>query len=335
MIKVGIIGGGRIGQIHAKAISKLEGAKVVAIADAFMNDETKMKIANNGNIKFFKSHEEMLEKADLDAVYICSPTSEHVKHAKDSIKAKKHVFCEKPVSFNLDEIKAINKLVDESGKVFMVGHNRRFDHNFMALKDAIKSGKVGDVYQLKISSRDPGLPPIQYIEKSGGLFMDMMIHDLDMSLNLINKKPISIYATGAALVNPEIKKVGDIDTAIVTITFEDNTMAVIDNCRLAKYGYDQRAEVHGSLGSAQIGNEKPSTLIVSNENGVTSEKPLHFFLERYMKSYENEAVNFIDSINGNDKPKATITDAYNAVLLAKAAAISLKEKRVVNLSELD
>ncbi|MGY6172512.1 inositol 2-dehydrogenase [Candidatus Mycoplasma pogonae] len=335
-VKIGVIGGGRIGYVHTKAIQQnVENGEVIALADGFLNAESKANFEKLGVKKFYDDYQDLLTNSEIDAVYICSPTDSHYQYSIAALKAGKHVFCEKPVSFNLNEIKDVAKVIAKTGKIFTVGHNRRFDHNFLAIKNSLATDKIGQLVQLKITSRDPGLPPLEYIKKSGGLFLDMMIHDFDMVRFLVPEKIKSVYAIGDALINSEIKQVGDIDTAIVVLTFESGAMAVIDNCRLANYGYDQRVEVHGLKGALQIQNDTASTLIVSSEVGIVHEKPLHFFLERYWDAYVLEDKLFIEAVLNHQKPQVSIEDGYQAVLLAKAAQLSLKEKRPVTLAEVE
>ncbi|MXR07532.1 inositol 2-dehydrogenase [Mycoplasma hyorhinis] len=332
--KVGIIGGGRIGYVHSNAINKfVDNAQVVAIADAYLSKENKEKFEKLGIKTFYTDYKEMLQNPDIDVIYICSPTDTHHTYSIEALEAGKHVFCEKPVAFDLDKILEVEKVVKKTKKHFTVGHNRRFDHNFLALKEAILNETVGKIVQLRVTSRDPGLPPYEYIKKSGGIFLDMMIHDLDMVLFLTNKKVESIYATGSALIDPEIKNLDDIDTAVVVLNFEDGSMATIENCRQTSYGYDQRVEIHGTKANIKIENDTNSTLIISSDQGVAKEKPLYFFLERYHNAYIKENKDFFEAIALKNEVKVSIQDGYNAVLLAKAATKSLKEKRVVKISE--
>ena len=217
----------------------------------------------------------------------------------------------------------------------MVGFNRRFDHNFMAIKENIDKGVIGKLELIQITSRDPEPPPLSYVKVSGGLFCDMMIHDFDMVRYLSSSNPKSVTAIGDALVNPKVKTEGnDIDTAIVSIELENGALAVITNSRRASYGYDQRAEVHGEKGALSCSNDTSNTLVISSKDGIIHEKPLYFFLERYLNAYRTEIEIFVDSVINNKETPVTIEEAYQSLLLAKAAQKSLKENRKVYINEL-
>ena len=245
------------------------------------------------------------------------------------------LFCEKPVDLELGRVKDVKDLVAKTGKKYMVGFNRRFDHNFMAIKENIDKGLIGKLELIQITSRDPEPPPISYVKVSGGLFCDMMIHDFDMVRYLSSSNPKSLTAIGDALVNPKIKTEGnDIDTAIVSIELENGALAVITNSRRASYGYDQRAEVHGELGALSCSNDTSNTLVISSKDGIIHEKPLYFFLERYLNAYKMEIEIFVDSIINNKETPVTIEEAYQSLLLAKAAQKSLIENRKVYINEL-
>ncbi|WP_434337388.1 inositol 2-dehydrogenase [Mesomycoplasma hyopneumoniae] len=335
--KVGIIGGGRIGYVHTHAINKfVDDAKVIAIADAYLDSQNQEKFRKLGVKSFYSDYNQLLLDPEIDIIYICSPTDTHYLYSIQALNANKHVFCEKPVAFDLEKILEVKKVVKETKKYFTVGHNRRFDHNFLALKDQIEKNTIGEILQLRITSRDPGLPPYEYIKKSGGIFLDMMIHDFDMALFLTNNKVVeSVYATGSALIDKKINELDDIDTAVVVLNFKDGSMAIIENCRQTSYGYDQRVEIHGTKASIKIENDTNSTLRISSDQGIIKEKPLYFFLERYQNAYIQENKDFFEAISSNKEPKVTIDDGYKAVLLAKAAKISLKEKRLVKITELE
>ncbi len=334
MIKVGIIGVGRIGVVHAKALSKLGNVEIYAIADPVVADiETyaqSMQIPNA-----YKDYKKIIDDKNIDAVLICTPSDTHYAISIEAIASGKHVFCEKPVDLEISRVKDIQKRVDaENGLVYMVGFNRRFDKEFMALKNSIEVGKIGKVELVQITSRDPSPPPVSYVKQSGGLFSDMMIHDLDMAYYLVNQEAKSIFAVGNALVDPKIKTEGqDIDTAIVTIEFESGAMCVITNSRRAAYGYDQRAEVHGSQGCIMNGNHFSNHSLLMVKEGLISEKPLDFFIERYMDAYVLEISKFVEAIETKGKPPVSVIDALRSLVLAKAAAISLKEGRKILISE--
>ena len=334
MVKIGIIGAGRIGKVHAKAASNLNVAKIIWLADPIAPDleETAKSM---GIEKTSKNYKDILNDKEVDAIFICTPTDTHYTISMEALNFGKHVFCEKPVDLELVRVKDVKDLVAKTGKKYMVGFNRRFDHNFMAIKENIDKGLIGKLELIQITSRDPEPPPISYVKVSGGLFCDMMIHDFDMVRYLSSSNPKSVTAIGDALVNPKIKTEGnDIDTAIVSIELENGALAVITNSRRASYGYDQRAEVHGELGALSCSNDTSNTLVISSKDGIIHEKPLYFFLERYLNAYKMEIEIFVDSIINNKETPVTIEEAYQSLLLAKAAQKSLIENRKVYINEL-
>ena len=334
MVKIGIIGAGRIGKVHAKAASNLNGAKIIWLADPIAPDleETAKSMEIE---KTSKNYKDILNDKEVDAIFICTPTDTHYTISMEALNFGKHVFCEKPVDLELVRVKDVKDLVAKTGKKYMVGFNRRFDHNFMTIKENIDKGLIGKLELIQITSRDPEPPPISYVKVSGGLFCDMMIHDFDMVRYLSSSNPKSVTAIGDALVNPKIKTEGnDIDTAIVSIELENGALAVITNSRRASYGYDQRAEVHGELGALSCSNDTSNTLVISSKDGIIHEKPLYFFLERYLNAYKKEIEIFVDSIINNKETPVTIEEAYQSLLLAKAAQKSLIENRKVYINEL-
>ncbi len=336
MVKVGIIGAGRIGKVHAESITmSVKNAEVVAIADPFMNEATENWAKGLGIKKISKDHHTIINDPEIDAVLICSSTNTHADIAIEAIKAHKNVFCEKPISQDLAKIKEVMEALKGTAIKFQVGFNRRFDHNFEAVKNAVKAGKIGDVHVVKITSRDPDAPSLDYVKVSGGIFLDMTIHDFDMVRYLSGSDVEEIYVNGTCLVNPAIKECGDIDTAVITMKLKNGALAVIDNSRKAAYGYDQRAEVFGSKGQVAVTNDSQSSAVISDENGVTGEKPLYFFLERYMASFSKEVSLFCDACEGKGEVPVDINDGLQPVLIAKAAKKSLDEHRPVKLSEIE
>ena len=335
MINVAIIGAGRIGKVHAESIvTKVADAKVVAIADPFMNDETIKWAKTLGITRCIKDYKELLADKSIDAVLICSSTNTHSSISIDAIKAGKHVFCEKPVDHDIDKIKNVMAALVGTKVKYQVGFNRRFDHNFMAAKEAVKNNKIGQLNIVKITSRDPGPPPVEYIKVSGGLFLDMAIHDFDMVRFISDSEVNEIFAYGANLVDPAIGEAGDIDTAIVSMKLANGALAVIDNCRRSSYGYDQRLEVFGSLGQVQVGNDTVANIAVSTAGGVVSEKPLFFFLERYMDAYAREVKMFISAIVNNTDTAVGIRDGLMDVVVGIAAKESLKSGMPVKISSI-
>lgn len=335
MINIGIIGAGRIGKVHGQSISKyVKGARIKSIYNFILDEETLSWAKEMGIDEVYDDYNKILNDEEIDAVLICTSTDTHSPISIEAIKAGKHVFCEKPIDHDIEKIKNVMKELENSNVKYQVGFNRRFDHNFIAAKEAVQSGKIGDINIIKITSRDPEAPPVSYVKVSGGIFLDMTIHDFDMVRFLSGSEVEEVYAMGAVLVNEEIGKAGDIDTAIITMKLSNGALAVIDNSREACYGYDQRAEVFGSKGCVQIGNDANSTAIISNKDGVTGEKPLYFFLERYMMAYANEVSQFIDAIQNDTEVPAGVVDGLNAVLIGVAAQKSLKEQRPVKISEI-
>ena len=266
---------------------------------------------------------------------ICSSTDTHSIISLEAIKAGKHIFCEKPVDHSLEKIKKVQKELEGKNIKFQVGFNRRFDHNFSAVKKAISNNKIGDIHCLKITSRDPEPPNPEYVKLSGGMLMDMTIHDFDMVRFLTGKEVEEIYVNHAVLVDKEIGKQGDIDTALISIKMKDGSLALIDNSRKAVYGYDQRVEVFGSCGMLSTSNDTESTLCMSTEQGIIKEKPLYFFLERYMQSFAQEMKDFVSSIINDEEPLVGINDGLYSVVLAEAGNLSIKENRPVKISEIN
>ncbi|WP_059105775.1 inositol 2-dehydrogenase [Shouchella shacheensis] len=332
-VNVGIIGAGRIGKLHAENLNVIRQIKLVAISDLYA--DTIRPWANELGFKQVTTdYMEVLHNPEVDAVFVCSPTDTHPEIITAAAKAKKHVFCEKPVSFSIEDTQHVLKQVKDSGVTFQVGFNRRFDHNFKAVKDALLSDAIGELHSVKITSRDPAPPPISYVKSSGGLFVDMAIHDYDMLRYIVDSEAEEIYVQGACRIDPEIGECGDVDTAMSLITFKNGVIATVDNSRKAVYGYDQRLEVFGERGGMTTENDANSTLKISTVDGVSQEKPKYFFLERYKETYVDESLQFVHSIINNTEPPVTGYDGLQAELLAHAAKLSLTEKRPVKLSEL-
>jgi len=335
MISLGIIGAGRIGKVHAQSImNHITSARLKTIADPFMNEETEASLRALGVSDCTKDYKKILNDPEIDAVLICSSTNTHADISLEAIAAGKHVFCEKPVSQDIAKIREVMEKLKGTKLKYQVGFNRRFDHNFEAVRAAVANGDVGDVHIVRITSRDPAPPPPEYAAVSGGMFLDMTIHDFDMVRYLTASDVVEVFANGAVLVDPLIGKAGDIDTAIISLKMANGALAVIDNSRKAAYGYDQRAEVFGSKGQASVSNDTNSSLILSSENGIHAEKPLYFFLERYMASFTKEVRMFVQAIEQDCPVPVDINDGLQPVLIAAAALRSLKEHRPVLLSEI-
>ncbi|MDF2484550.1 MAG: iolG [Herbinix sp.] len=335
MLNIGIIGAGRIGKVHAESITyHVKDAKVAAIADPYINEATIAWANDLGIQQVYADYRNILNDDSIQAVLICSSTDTHADIAIEAIKANKHVFCEKPISQDLSKIKDVMEALSKSSVKFQVGFNRRFDHNFEAVRKAVAEGKIGDVHIVKVTSRDPEAPPIEYVKVSGGMFLDMTIHDFDMVRYLTSSDVVEVYASGTALVNPAIKDAGDIDTAIINMKLANGALAVIDNSRQADYGYDQRAEVFGSKGQIAVTNDTGSSAVLSTSSGIVGEKPLYFFLERYMASFSKEVSLFVQAVINDTEVPVNINDGLQPVLIAKAAKKSIEENRPVKLSEI-
>ena len=332
-IRTLIIGLGRIGKIHLGNLQAIDEVEIVGICDP--TDEAKV-FSNKAGLTFYqKDFTDVAGEVQADAIVICSPTDTHANYVSIAAKKGIDVFCEKPLDLSLEKVKEVLKTVNESKIKLMLGFNRRFDSEFQSVKEKIVKGHIGDIHTIKITSRDPSPPPINYIKSSGGMFLDMTIHDFDMIRYLTNKKIFEVYAKGDALVNPEIAKAGDIDTAIINLTFEDGSMAVIDNCRKAVYGYDQRVEVFGSKGMVQSKNKFDKYTLTYSENGVTSALPQHFFLERYADAYKKEINHFIDCIRHKKTPEVSGFDGLMSLVLGLCAKESLNCNKPVLVSEID
>ena len=323
MINVGIIGVGRIGRVHGESISKyVKNAQVKAVADPFLNEKS-IEWANSLGIKeTYKDYKKILEDPEISAVLICASTDQHSKLSM------------KPIDHDVNKIKEVLDVVKESGKKYQVGFNRRFDHNFKAIRDAVVAGKVGKQQIIKITSRDPEPPSIDYVKVSGGIFLDMTIHDFDMVRYLSGSEVEEVYAAGSVTVDPEIGKAGDVDTAVITLKLENGATAVIDNCRASCYGYDQRAEVFGDKGCVAISNDSDSNAVYSSKDGVTAEKPMFFFLQRYMMAYANEIDQFVEAIVNDTPTPVNANDGLQPVLLGLAARKSAAENRPVKIAEI-
>lgn len=337
MIRIGIIGAGRIGKVHLQSVTyHVKNACVKAVADPFMNEETENFVRGMGVRDVYKDYKEILADPEIDAVLVCSSTDTHASISIEAIEAGKHVFCEKPVDHALERIRAVETaLAAHPGCKFQVGFNRRFDHNFAAVRRAYDEGKIGEAHVLKITSRDPEPPNPAYIKVSGGMFLDMTIHDFDMACFLTDSDVEEVYVQSAVLVDPAIGEQGDVDTAVITMKMANGALAVIDNSRRAAYGYDQRAELFGSKGMAATANDTLSTVVLSNAEGVTGEKPLFFFLERYMESFSEEMRQFVKACEEDGEVPVGIHAGMQSVKIGLAAKKSVAEHRPVRISELD
>jgi myo-inositol 2-dehydrogenase/D-chiro-inositol 1-dehydrogenase len=334
-INFGIIGAGRIGTVHAESlVTRIANASVLAISDIAL--EAAQKCAAWFGIPVAtRSHREILENPAIDAVVICSSTDTHTQFIGEAAEAGKHIFCEKPIALDLHAIDKALETVARCGVKLQIGFNRRFDSNFRHIQETVAAGKIGTPHLVRITSRDPAPPPIAYIKVSGGIFLDMTIHDFDMARYLINCDVEEIYATGGVMVDPAIGEAGDIDTAVITLRYTNGALGIIDNSRKAVYGYDQRAEVFGSAGSIESQNKTPHNTIYSTTDGIQTAKPYYFFLERYMDSYAAEMRAFIESIQNDTPSPVSGLDGRIPVVMGLAAWKSYREQRPVRLSEIE
>ncbi|RLQ85208.1 inositol 2-dehydrogenase [Notoacmeibacter ruber] len=327
-MKVALFGAGRIGKVHAASIRMDPRSELVAVTDV-MTDAAEA-LAKEYNIAA-RSAEAILADDSIDAILIASSTNTHADLIDAGVKADKAIFCEKPIDLSLDRALGVRKIAADHDKPMMMGFNRRFDPNFAALKAALDAGDVGKGELLSVTSYDPAPPPVSYIKVSGGLYRDMMIHDFDMCAFLFGM-PRTVMAHGSCLVDPEIGEAGDVDTAVVVLTYDDGRIATIRNSRRAPYGYDQRVEVLGAKGTIEAQNEIENTVIATTEAGRISAKPVYFFLERYMRAYAVEWSAFVDACVDGKAVPATIQDGVNALALAEAANRSLAEGRPVTVT---
>ena len=315
-MRFGVIGAGRIGKIHAGNIAKRGDCAVALVADADAGAASALAAATGAKVG---SVEEILAARDVDAVAICSPTDTHADLIERAAKAGKAIFCEKPVDLSAARVRACLEVVKSTGAKLMIGFNRRFDPNMADLQRRIAAGAIGAVELVQITSRDPAPPPVAYIERSGGLFRDMMIHDFDMARFVLGEDPVSVSAFGAALVNPAIGKAGDVDTAVVILQTRSGKVAEISNSRRAVYGYDQRVEAHGAKGMLAVGNVRETTVEHAGAHGYTADVALNFFLERYDAAYRRELDAFVSAVKAGTDPNPSGQDGLQALLLADAA----------------
>ena len=331
MLKVGLLGAGRIAGVHATAITSHPQSELVAVSDFYPEAAEKLA-AQYGAVA--RSTDEIIADPEIEAVLIATSTDTHSDLMEAATRAGKAVLCEKPVDLSLERARACQNVVDATGRPVMIGFNRRFDTNFGALKAALAGGEIGKAELLSITSFDPAPPPVAYIKVSGGIFRDMMIHDFDMANFIMGSAPVSISATASSIVDPDIGAAGDFDTAIVTLRYAGGELAVIKNSRRAVYGYDQRVELLGSEGLLQAQNMLENTVVKSGTGGVTGAKPTYFFLERYMQAYKAEWSAFVAAITEGAALPVTLADGVLALAMAEAATKSAKTGQPVLLSDI-
>jgi myo-inositol 2-dehydrogenase/D-chiro-inositol 1-dehydrogenase len=331
MLKIGLLGAGRIGHVHARAISGHAESALIAVSDVNANAAATLAAQYGAQAR---STDAILADPAIDAVLVATSTDTHSDLIERATAAGKAVLCEKPVDLSLARAQACQRAAAKTGKPVMIGFNRRFDPNFAALKAAADKGEIGKAELLSITSFDPAPPPVSYIKVSGGLFRDMMIHDFDMANFIMGAAPKTVSAVGTSIVDPEIGAAGDVDTAVVTLTYADGRIAVIKNSRRAVYGYDQRLELLGSEGLLQAQNMLENTVVKSTTAGVTGAKPTYFFLERYMPAYAAEWAAFVTAVTTGESLPVTLDDGVAALAMAEAATLSAQTGHPVQLSHI-
>jgi myo-inositol 2-dehydrogenase/D-chiro-inositol 1-dehydrogenase len=334
-LNVGLIGAGMIGKVHAGNLTyRIPEASLLAIAD--VNETAARQVAEHCRVpRTTTDYHSLLEDPQVQAVVICSSTITHAQIIMEAARAGKHIFCEKPIDFSLEKIDQALRTVDEHRVKLQIGFNRRFDPNFVRVRQAVVRGEIGEPHLLHIVSRDPEPPTPEYVKTSGGIFMDMTIHDFDMARFLIGREVVEIYAAGGVRIDPEIGKAGDLDTALLLLKFADGTLGTIDNSEKAAYGYDQRVEVFGSRGAVQIANNYPNNAVVSTGESIRQDLPLYFFIERYLESYVAEMRCFIEAVLMDQPTPVSGADGRAPVVMALAALKSVRENRPVRLEEVD
>lgn len=332
-LKTGIIGLGRIGQIHlSNLLHHIPNAEVIAASDV---SASARELAIQAGVPVVTADAgEVIHHPGVEAVIICAPTPQHVSLTIAAAQAKKHVFCEKPLDVHIPAIQSAQRAVAENGVKLMLGFNRRFDPNFSRIASLVKDKSIGAPQILRITSRDPAPPPLEYVKVSGGIFLDMSIHDFDMARFITGSEVNEVYVKGDALIDPRIREYHDIDTAVIVLTFENGAIGVIDNSRKAVYGYDQRLEIFGSAGMAKAENNTPDNVTLYNGENVQSDLPLYFFLERYEKAYQNCMRSFVDCVLNDTPSPVDAKDGLMATAMGIAAGISLKENRPVKMEEI-
>ncbi|MDA9991462.1 inositol 2-dehydrogenase [Candidatus Marinimicrobia bacterium] len=319
-INLAILGLGRIGKVHAENIISLNECNLKIIIDPvsdFDNNFTDL------GIKQSKHFDALLNENDIDGVIICSPSKYHVSQIKSLSDLTKNIFCEKPLGLSIEEILDVKSLVTKKSLNLHIGFNRRYDPDFSELKRHILNNEIGDLHMIKITSRDPAPPPISYIKKSGGIFLDMTIHDFDMVKYLSGSEIAELYVKGGCFVDPEIEKANDVDTAIINMSLKNGVLATINNSRQAVYGYDQRIEVLGSKGVLKVENKLLNKVVKGTKEGFISSNPQNFFIDRYEQSYKKELLNFVQSIKGDIVDYADADDGLHALKAGLAANNSL------------
>jgi myo-inositol 2-dehydrogenase / D-chiro-inositol 1-dehydrogenase len=333
-LTMGIIGAGRIGAVHAATLAfRLPEALPLVIADTHL--QAAVEVAERCAIpRVTESAEEVFADPKIEAVLICSSTGTHADLIVAAARAGKHIFCEKPIDHSLEKIDRALAAVKRAGVQLQVGFNRRFDPSFARVRTAVESGEIGTPYLLHIVSRDPEPPPISYVKVSGGIFLDMTIHDFDMARFLMGSEVEEVFTAAGVRVDPLIGEAGDLDTAVVLLRFKNGAIGTIDNCRKAVYGYDQRVEILGSDGAVSTGNCYPNQAVVSTATAIRKDLPLHFFIDRYAESFSNELQAFVKAVLEGSATPVSGSDGRIPVVMGLAARKSHDEHRPVRLEEI-
>ncbi|MBB3932997.1 myo-inositol 2-dehydrogenase/D-chiro-inositol 1-dehydrogenase [Kaistia hirudinis] len=328
-VRLGLLGAGRIGKVHAEAIAANPRARLIAVADAFPDAAAALAASAGAEVR---SVDAIMDASDIDAVLITTPTDLHAAMIERAARADKAIFCEKPIDLDVARVRSCLAVVAETGAKLMVGFNRRFDPNFAEVRRQIDAGAIGSVEMVSITSRDPGAPPADYIKRSGGIFRDMTIHDFDIARFLLGEEPVTVYASASVLVDPEIGALGDYDSASIVLTTRSGRIAQISNSRRASYGYDQRIEAHGSKGLVSAENVRATNVEVAGADGYRREPLLNFFMTRYTEAYRAEIQAFVAAVEQGGPISPSGEDGLKALLLADAALTSAREKRVVDVA---
>lgn len=328
-VRLGILGAGRQGQLHSKNITyHIPGAEVVALADPI---EENLKNINIPDIKLYNDSDKIFSDKTIDAVVIASSTDSHVEMIKRACKAKKHIFCEKPIAFEMELIDSCLDAIKESGVKFMLGFNRRYDPSNEKVSRMVKEGAIGQPHILSITSRDPAPPPYEYLKRSGGFFFDTTVHDFDIARYVMHDEIEEVFVEANSLVSEEIKKLGDVDTTMICLKFKSGAVGSINNSRKAEYGFDQRIEVFGSKGAVSTLNIPQSHVEYKDKDGVHTDRFLYFFPERYPESFLNEIKYFVEAVRNDTDVPVSGLDAKISVLLSMAAKESYNTNKPIKI----
>ncbi len=328
LYSIALLGAGRIGKVHAVNIHQHPATTIRYVVDPYEQGAKELAEQVGASVA---TPDEVFKDESIDAVVICSATSTHADFIEQALLAGKAVFCEKPIDLSIERVNAVLEKTRDCDAPLLVGFNRRFDPAVSTMQARVRAGDIGDVELVTVISKDPEPPPMEYVKVSGGMFRDMTVHDFDMARFMLAEEPVSVTATGSALTSKALADEGDIDTAVVTLQCASGKIAVITNSRRASFGYDQRVEVHGSLGTLRTENVPVSTLVLERAEGVRREAPVHFFIERYMEAYRHEWQHFVDVLDGTCEPSCSGSDGQRALLLAEAAIESLATGQKVDV----